>query len=626
VFEYNTDPGAGDDDEGWTPIDGSVWGPDTSGYVTGSWSAAQLAGQTVALRVAATVGEGEDAVTSYSTRHDLKVTGQSAPTNSVALPTSDQGYFPQPYASAGHTATLAAVSGTTSASDGEVALSWWRASDGTFQGRTDAAVSPTAFKVSIDISELPQLRGLAGPGSSIPGGLFAGALDISAFDAEDGLDGAVLPIAARRDSDAVVPVTLHEQRISQISFEAFGDPTPAGTPAILTVRDENGAPVAGAQVRRLSDNALVGYTDGAGQVSALQQAGTSPEYYANAADDATFDEPDDVSTGTGETPVYAAEASSTVARLADGSAFDADEYAPGDIALQVVDQKGTPYASASQVSYSLYRTGTAPTAPVTVTADATGKVVIPFNPGMAGSYTLDYTTPNEARVDRKLSTTFTVGDSVLTMTPGLGSAPSGGQVTYVGTLSVGGKPMPGRRIDLGYARGAELAPGRHADAGIGAAHALSGTVTTDAFGQFTVTVQDAAEAGHPSESGRLTAATADNAAAAVTGNARESVTAGAQFGPGRTTVAVGVRGAGRGARADRVRVSAPVAVAGRFVVLFRQLHGHRWVRVGVQKLNAKGATRFTATDHNGTARTRYRAVLRGGVAVKRSTSDVLELS
>ncbi|SFC51434.1 hypothetical protein SAMN04487968_107129 [Nocardioides terrae] len=615
VFEYNVDPDASDEADGWAVVDGAVLTPDAGGYVTGSWSAAALAGRTVAVRVAATLGVGEEAVTSYATRRDVKVTGQSSPTNSVLLTTSAQGYFPQPYVSAGHTATLAAVLGTTSASDGDVALSWWRASDGTFQGRTDAAVSPTAFKASFDPGDLPSLP--SPTGSSVPGGFFSGALDISAFDAQDGPDGAILAIAARRDSDDVLPVTLHEQTISHISFDAFGDPTPDGTPAILSVSDENGAPVAGAQVRRLPDNALVGYTDGAGHVSALQPAASTVTYYANAADDATFDAPDDVKTTTGATPAYAPEATSTVARLADGSAFDSDEYAAGDVALQIVDQKGAPYASASQVSYSLYRTGSTPTAPVTATADATGRVVIPVNAAMAGSYTLDYTTPNEARVDHRLRTTFTVGDSVLTLAAGVASAPSGGRMTYVGSLSVGGKPMPGRTIDLSYARGHELAPGRLADAGIGAARALTGTTTTNALGQFSVTVQDQAEAGNPSESGRLTA---------VSSNAHESAPAGTQFGPGRTTVVVGLGGAGRGARADRVKVAAPVAVAGKVVVLFRKVHGHRWVRVAAHKLNRRGVAKLTVADHNGTARTRYRAVLRGGVTVKRSTSDVLELS
>jgi hypothetical protein len=537
----------------------------------------------------------------------------------VALYTSSTGYFQQPYAGSGHTATLVSVSGTSSATDGDVQLSWWRGADGTFQGRTNAALSPNVYPSKID-----------GLPSFVDGGDFSGVLDITAFDAHD---GDVLPVAAERGTDAVEPVTLHPQTVGNIYVSSFGDRTSQGTPAILQVVDTDGAPIAGAEVRRSADQSLVGYTDVAGHVSALQQAGSVGEYYVNATDADAYDAADgDFSTTTDPTPDYAPQATSTVAQLADGDVFDADEYTLGDLALQVVDQQGTPYGPAARpaVTYSVHRTGTEPTGYVTATPDAAGRVVIPFDASQPGTYTIDYGTPEGAPQAEQLSTTFTVGDSTLSLSPGVASARSGGSITYTGSLAVRGKPMPGRTIDLRYSRGTELAPGTGADAGFGAGHALTATAVTDADGAFTVTVQDPAESGSPTETGgRLTATTANTTASGdstLAGNAAESTTAAAEFGSGKGHATVHLSGRGRKARADRLTVQASAGVAGARVVVYRQGRHHEWLRVAGADLDARNLATFTVTDRNGTRATRYRVTLRGTSRLQGTTSNTLRLS
>jgi hypothetical protein len=255
--------------------------------------------------------------------------------------------------------------------------------------------------------------------------------------------------------------------------------------------------------------------------------------------------------------------------------------------------------------------------------------VIPFDASKPGTYTLDYGTPEGVAPARELHTTFTVGDSTLSLSPGVASARAGGSIAYTGTLAVHGKPLPGRKVDLRYVRGAELAPGVRADAGIGPRHALAATATTDADGSFTVTVQDPAESGAPTETGgRLTATTAVNTAtggATLSGDAEERTTAAAEFGSGRGRAALHLGGTGRGARADRLTVSGTTGIAGARVVLYRQARDHEWVRVTAGDLDANDVATFVVRDRNGKHATRYRVTLRASARLLPTTSNTVRL-
>jgi hypothetical protein len=618
TFEYNTNGDAGPSSAGWSPTTG-MSAVVTKGIVTETWSPTGLDGTTIAVRMVASNGGG----TSYAIRNNVSVTGDASPVNSVRI-FGNGGYFAQPYAGSSRTRTLKSVSGTTSTTSGSVRLSWWRASDQSFQGQVDAAVAPGQLKAT----------GFPSTPTYIPGGAFSGVLDITAYGADP---DDVLVLAAERDTDDVVPVTLYSQVPTSASVSQRA-PKSTGTPVDITVRDQVGSPVAGAEVRRVSDGGLVGYTDGAGIATANQPGGTSATYYVNQTDTDAQDETDPVTTEFTADP-YVPVVTSTVAKLADGAVFDDDEYAAGDVALQVVDQEGTPFGAGAEVQYRLYLAGTTPPALTTATADSAGRVVVPFDAaGPDGSYTLDYTTPTGAPADEELSTTFVAGDSTLNLSPGLGSAASGGQITYTGSLIVGGKPLPGRKVDLTYTRGSELAPGLVADAGLlGVGGALAGTVTTTADGSFTVVVKDPTKNGNPAETGgRLSAATATNVASGsstLTGNAQESAVSSADFvaGPGGVpevppvkTVKIALKGTSKRGAADKLTVVTPASAKGERITISRKVGKGKWKKVVTRTLGASGL-RLRLKDPNGAKPVLYRATVVASDRVKTSTSKILKL-
>ncbi|GAA4691913.1 hypothetical protein [Nocardioides conyzicola] len=607
-FEYNTDPVAGPATAGWTGI--GVTASYSNGIASATWSPTDLNGTSIAVRLVATTPDG----TSYAIRNNVAVTGDGSSVNSVKIASPNGGYFVQPYADSSHTRTLKAVSGTTSATSGSVELSWWRASDNSFQGQTDAAVSPRDLKVSI-------------PGTYVAGGGFSGALDITAYGADP---GDLLMIGARRDTDDVAPpVALYTQTLTSASAMA-ATPKSSGTQVQIDVLDQNSNPVAGAEVRRQSDGGLVGYTDGAGVATALQPNDSNETYYVNTTDTNAYEGGTDLITSMVTTGTYTPVVTATEAVLADGDVFDDDEYAAGDVALQVLDQDGSPYAGAAQVSYTLYPTGATPPSPTTATTDGNGRLVIPFDPADAdGEYTLEFTSPSGAPSPEEYSQTFVTGDAVLSLSPGQGAAASGGQITYHGNLSIDGEALPGRTIGLTYKRGVELVPGTGADAGmVGVGGALSGTVTTSPKGTFTVTVDDPAEAGNPTETGgKLSAATATNVASGastLTGNAGASTASTAEFGSGKGSVKITLKGTGKAGAADNLTVVTPASVRGEKVTIFRKVGKGKWTSVVTKTLGASGL-KLKLKDPNGAKVVQYKATVVASDRVKSTTSKVLKL-
>lgn len=608
-FEYNTDPAAGPSTGGWTST-GAM--PSTAGdIVTASWMPpGELTGTSIALRIVATTADG----TSYAIRNQVPVTGDGSSVNAVEINNASGRFFEQPYASTGHTKTLTGVGGTTSATSGNVELSWWRASDGTFQGQTDAAVEPQQLKVSI-------------PSTYIDGGGFSGVLDITGFGADT---GDYIAIGARRDSDDVIAVQLNEQTIGSISSSVPSDAPGRSTPVMLQVRDTGMNGVPGAEVRRKSDSALLGYTDAQGFLDVPQQSGTtSSGYYVNTTDVDAYQAGTDWETGDVMTPAFTPVATATEPVLADGDVFDDDEYAAGDIALQVVDQEGVAFAGAKEVHYALYPTGTTPPAPTTATTNSNGRLTIPFNPaGADGEYTLDYTAPTGAP-EQDGSQTFVAGSATISLSPGQGTAAAGGQITFKGRLDIDGAPLAGRKIALTYKRGVELVPGSGADAGMtGVGGALSGTVTTSAKGTFTVTVDDPAESGNPTETGgKLSAATATNVASGdstLTGNAKENTASTAEFGSGKGGVKVTLKGASKGGAADSLNVVTPKSVKGEKVTIFRKVGKGKWTAVVTKALGTSGV-KLKVKDPNGAKVVLYRATIVASDRVKSTTSKILKL-
>jgi hypothetical protein len=597
-FEVNADPEATDDATGWTPLELSlVSGPP---YVSAFWNGQlpdgrSLVGERVAIRA---VSVGPDG-TSYSTRRDVEVTGEESATEAVHISTSTARYFAQPYADTGRTKSLLRVNGGTSATDGTVKLSAWRSSTGQFAGTVAAQVEPDSFKA---------------PGSPVlvPGGRFTGVLDITGFDAASG----TVAVSAVRDSDDVASIAVSQQQIAVVDAYSNGS-VPQGARGRVTVQvlDADSFPVLGAEVRRDGSGELVGYTDANGRVETTQPGGESSRYYANATDaDAYASTDGDQVSDPVVVQTYAPEATYASPVLRDGRLFDLDEYAPGDIGVQVRDQNGEAVGAGTSVSYKLYpASDDAPDAYRTVTTDADGFAAVPLTE-VAGTYKLA-TRLTAAPADQEEDVvTFTTGEATLSLSPRADPAPAdpGGQIDYVGRLELAGQPLARRRVDLSYRRGVEVVPGNTADAAllVGDKRTLATTATTNSNGTFRVTVDDLAETVKATETGGvLTAATGATVATdddPFDGDADASRTSGTRFGtagPGKAAIALA--GTSNGSAADVLKVTGPTSVAGEQVQVFRFASGGKRVLVTTKRLGSTGDLTLKVSDRNKAAATTY---------------------
>ncbi|MBJ7358678.1 hypothetical protein [Nocardioides sp.] len=607
AFEYNLDPTAGDSSSGWTAIAGA---PSMVGELaTLGWTPdPALTGRQVAVRAVASAAGG----TTYSTQHGVAIARAEWGTEAVtagraAFAPSTVGFFQQPYADSGRTATRAAVQGLTSATGGTAQVAWWDPASQSLRGRVDAAVRPTELKVS--------------PGTSIPGGgAYSADLDITAFGAAD---GDVIALAVELDTDDVNVTQLAAQTVGSISANA--QDVPAGQPSRVVIEVFDSGPagsIAGAEVRRMSDGSLVGYTDGDGRVVDSATGGSVSDYYVNTTDADAYEAGTDV---TSTTQVYTATASSADPELRDGRVFDDDEYAAGDIVLQVSDDFRLPVAGAD-VEYRLYPTGSTPPAGYqTATSDAQGRALIPFAPqGPDGSYTLDYHLPSES----DQSVTFTAGDAGLAMTPANAEAAPGGQVAVTGTLSVAGTPLSNRRVAAAYTRGIELVPGTTADAALadGAARVLSLTSSTDPLGVVAYVVDDPAEKPQGAETGGklgLSTLAAAGAGVSLGGNPAETASLATTFGSQKGKAKVKLKGSSAGAK-DKLVVKGPDSVLGERVKFFRVVGG-KLKSIKAKKLNKKGDTVLKVGDANGDAVTTYVVKLLPSDRVQGSKSKKLKL-
>ncbi len=251
---------------------------------------------------------------------------------------------------------------------------------------------------------------------AVPGGFFAGVLNIAPF--------APTPATCSRSPPSAAPTTSSPPRCSgrpSGAVNASADAPrcePARRSRVRSRRRHLGRPqpVAGAEVRRLSDGALVGYTDGLGRVVTRQPGGTSETYYVNTTDADPYPAGTDLASSavSGRTPtrprraasapVLAGRPASTATSTAAG-----DLYAPGHRPV-----RAGRTARATQVRYKLYRDGTTPPGSYRPgAADARGRVVVPLEPlGSAGDHRSTSASPparEQSRTDRSSSRSVTRG-------------------------------------------------------------------------------------------------------------------------------------------------------------------------------------------------------------------------
>ncbi|WP_085873375.1 MULTISPECIES: beta strand repeat-containing protein [unclassified Nocardioides] len=471
-----------------------------NGAFSTEWNPAGLAGAT-GLTIRAT-GLAADGTTVVDTVDNNPVAvDNNADTVNITDGTG-VGVFQQQYA--GHTEQDVIVKGTASDPASAPALAFWDPSAHAF------APGGTATSTTAD-------------GATT--GTWTGVMDITGYDYGTGDELLVRATDVTQDAEAF---GLYKQTITTVTATADRTNVPAGSSANVTVTvvDQNGQPIAGAEVRS-SNGGGAQYTDAMGQAPFAQNAG-SAYYYANTDDSDPFEpELGDKKSDTVTVTQYSAAPTSLAATSRDGAAFDVEEndsdgVGTDDITVQIKDQQGNNVAAAGR-TVRYYWTETPfdgspaterfPASPVTSTTvtDGTGKANIAFPTGQTdidGTYvlhaSLDADPLGNGAVAEAEVLTVKAGESDLMWENGDPTqAVIGSSVDATGSLELAdGTGLPGRSVKVDYANGG-------GNAGIVLANgttAATRTVTTGADGSFTVTVKDAATPNTP-ESGTLTANT-----------------------------------------------------------------------------------------------------------------------
>lgn len=452
----------------WTSI-GTATGDDGAFAYEWAVPASLIGAANLQVRaVAGAVTSAAADITASSTAETVNVAAGSA-----------LGVFQSPYG----TGNNVVVSGTASYA-GTVGVSWLKGDD-TFS----AAVNATA----------------AAPSGSTTNA-WKRILDISGYAYGSG--DQLLVRASAATTEDTEAFSLYKQVITSVTAVAADPnvPAPGSSDVTITVKDQQGKPIAGARVGKVGGS-VIGTTDVNGQVTTTQAGGTTGAYYADATDSAGYEpvlgdkKSDDLTVGQ-----YAAAPTSLDATSADGSAFDFDEYAGGDIAVQVRDQNGrafdttgqslqyywaiTPFAG-GPVQYVPAKDAQGNTQFDTQANDTNGKFLVTFPNSVEGTYELyarlgANSLGNGAIAVSKVLT-VKAGEADLTLKPKRAQAPIGGTASVVGTLALDdGTGLPGRSVDASYAGG---------NAGIVQASgnpAATRSYTTNASGSFTVDVKDPA--------------------------------------------------------------------------------------------------------------------------------------
>lgn len=367
-------------------------------------------------------------------------------------------------------------------------------------------------------------------GATVPSGsttaTWGGVLDIAGYNygsTDQLLLGVDTGNGTSRDFESY---TLYKQVITSVTAVADKTNLPSGQTATVTVtvKDQNGNPVAGARVGKVGSNANVGdLTNAKGQITFPQDAGATVAYYADATNSNGYEavlgdkKSDDVTVGQ-----YVAAPTAIKATSTDGAAFDLSEYVAGDIKATVVDQNGNPILQSGR-TVNYYWTETPfdgspatqrfPASPAVsqATTDANGQVTIVFPAGQTdgdGTYVLTTSLAADG-----LGNGAIAAADVLTVKAGESVGPvfdstsfqgaSGSTVTATGKVTLtDGTPLPGRTIRLQYTP---------AGGGNGSLIDNNGTnvaqldVVTAADGTFSAKVKDPAATPAVAENGTLVA-------------------------------------------------------------------------------------------------------------------------
>lgn len=322
-------------------------------------------------------------------------------------------------------------------------------------------------------------------------------------------------------SKDVESYSLYKQVITTVTATADKTNVPSGQTATVTVtvKDQNGNPVAGARVGVVGTTAT-DFTDAKGQKTFTLAGGSTAAYYADATNQNGFDAAvGDKKSDNVTVNQYVAAPTTLAGASVDGAAFDFDEYAGGDLSVQVKDQNGTNLDTTGQtLSYYWVVTPFSGAAAINVPAkdvngnptfdtnavDTAGKFTVPLPVAPAGTYELYAKLGADGLGNGAIAAakvlTVKAGNAALTFAPaGKVQGALGSTVSVTGTLALeDGTPLPGRTVSTSYSG---------ATSGIVQANGTTGasrTFTTGTDGTFKVDVKDAATPA-TAESATLTA-------------------------------------------------------------------------------------------------------------------------
>ncbi len=410
---------------------------------TGIYNAPGTTVQAVALNNVSTPIDTEGVVGQVSTtRNSIDIANAAG---------SGVGVFDQPYA-APNNLDLGAIGGTTSNLDANPNI------------QLSAPLTGAPARQE-DFAETVQ------PGDTVRD--WSGAVDFTGYNFAGTPDEAAVRafLPGGTGSDDAEAVSVYEQTIVDVSVlsqpaQVQGANTAEG---LVTVKDQNGNPIAGAEVVRETGNVVM-YTDSKGQARfpGLNGSPTGVEhfFYVNVTDVDAYENGTDFRrsvTVSSYTPVV----TTLTASSKDGAAFDDDENAAGDIEVTVKDQNNNPLAGET-VRYSWNVAPFATTAgypkdlpeQTSVTGvDGTADIVFPGGEP-SGAYTLNYYvnsdgTPGQGTTDPTgADLAVRAGQAALTWQDGAtAQAPAGTTATFEGSLELeDGTALGGRNVAIQWTK------------------------------------------------------------------------------------------------------------------------------------------------------------------------------
>lgn len=357
-------------------------------------------------------------------------------------------------------------------------------------------------------------------------GTFAGILDIDGYTYSGGAEPNQIVFGAATQgpgaTDDAEASSLYVQEIRTVTAQASRTNVPTGQTAdvTVTVKDQNGKPVANALVDyntpdgsdpdTLPDDSSTPAkrTDARGVATFSGLGGGSYTFYANTTSEVDTQSAGDVAAAPVTITEYTQVNTSLVASAVDGYAdFDLDEVTGAengdDFVATLKDQNGEPIAGQPiEYSWHFKPSGGGPQTDTAYASagntDAKGQVAVPFpNDDAAGTYTLNVRRPNVSGSGLLNGTPLTVdvAESEITFADGDSvTAPVNGSVTVKGTLALvdGSGALGGRTVTVTYAPGLGGDASFSADQPSGTTRNgnVQATAVTAPDGSFSVSLSD----------------------------------------------------------------------------------------------------------------------------------------